>query len=97
MKKPKIARLHHYLPQFYLKGFCGNRQNLSLYCIDKEERKAFEANIKNIGAEKDFYKIDNGTEPDIYKKHLSKIEVKLSKALKKIKETSSLQGAMWKK
>lgn len=53
------ARLHHYIPQCYLKGFTHtqNRQ-AKLFVLDAIKKKSFETIARNIGAERDFNKLE---------------------------------------
>ena len=53
------ARNHHYVPQFYLKGFSDpNLQNEQLHVIDKVDRRHFVTNPRNIASQRDFNRIN---------------------------------------
>ncbi len=61
-----IPRRHHYIPQYYLKGFCVSDLN-QLWIYDKSAGKItpFRTGIVNAAVEKDFYKLNiNDTEED---------------------------------
>ena len=47
----------HYVPQFYLKNFSKNKNNIN--CLDKIQLKTYSSNIKNIAQEKKFYETSN--------------------------------------
>jgi len=63
----KSSRHHHYLSQFYLKGFTDGRSKKSkLTVIDAVTRKKFESNPRNVGGVRDFNRIEaDGVEPDV--------------------------------
>jgi hypothetical protein len=52
MSEPK---LHHYVPQFYLRRFADQSERLWIY--DKEEDRSFPTDSNNIAAEKQFYRL----------------------------------------
>lgn len=53
------ARNHHYVPQFYLKGFPDpNLQNEQLLVIDKVDRRHFVTIPRNIASQRDFNRIN---------------------------------------
>ncbi len=91
-KESKSAKLHHYIPQFYLKGFCDDQRKAQLYCVDKKARKSFISNVKNIASEKDFYKADIPNNPGIYENALAAAKAEHSKVLEQINKTSSLSN-----
>ena len=46
----------HYVPQVYLKGFANiTKKKHLLFVYNKENKKSFKCNIKNIGQENYFY------------------------------------------
>lgn len=57
--KKNIPRRHHYIPQYYLKGF-SVPENEKIWVYDKEnkQKKPFNTNVKNAAVEKDFYKLN---------------------------------------
>jgi hypothetical protein len=59
-----VPKLHHYVPQFYLKRFTG-KQGL-FWVWDKKTQKIFHANPNGIAAETHFYRVPEliGTEHD---------------------------------
>src|SRR6185437_3960879 len=74
MKEPK---LHHYVPQFYLKRFTDPRDGL-LWVWDKTSDRIFHANPINVAAEANFYTMQElaeaGHDPYTMEKQLSNVE-----------------------
>jgi hypothetical protein len=70
----KAARRHHYVPQFYQKGFADADQRLWLY--DRRTQKYCKAHPVNICCENDLYMIDPGGRRNSYieTKWLSKVD-----------------------
>ena len=52
-------RRHHYIPQFYLKGFTDPRKENCVWVYDKEEEKLFPSTPLNIAVEKDYHTMIN--------------------------------------
>lgn len=88
------ARQHHYISQFYLKGFTKGRSKKSkLTVIDFKERKRFETNPRNVGGIRDFNRIEiEGIDPNAFESMLSEFEGKAAKALKSVEETLTFDG-----
>jgi hypothetical protein len=80
VKQPR-PRKHHYLPQFYLRGF--SEKGTHLYQIEKCTGKSFGASILDTAAIRDFHKLDfNGcTDPEALEKFVSKVEGLIAPAL----------------
>lgn len=47
-------RHHHYVPQSYLKRFADREM---VYVFDTQTDQIFKTNVRNIAAERDFYRI----------------------------------------
>jgi hypothetical protein len=45
---------HHYVPRYYLRGFCQNFED-SIWVYDRQESRKFKANIRKIANERKFY------------------------------------------
>lgn len=82
------ARQHHYIPQFYLKGFAAAHQKKpKVHVFDSEKRTWLNGptNIKNIGTVRDFNRIDvAGHPPDAIEKTMSAFESEISRALNRV-------------
>lgn len=85
------ARRHHYVPQFYLKGFVADRSRSQLFVIDTDEHRTFVTSPVNVAVEHDFHTIDApGQQPDAVERKLSELEGEISGALARIVSTRSL-------
>lgn len=87
-----IARNHHYVPQFYLKGFSDpNLQNEQLHVIDKGDRRHFVTTSPNIASQRDFNRINiQGYPMDEIERQLAQIEGRVATVLKSIVENATL-------
>jgi hypothetical protein len=87
------ARRHHYVPQFYLRGFCKEPDHPRLFVIDTEKRTSFCTTPANVAVELDFHTIDSpGQPPDIVESKLAELEGEISPALTRIRVSRSLQN-----
>ncbi len=88
------ARHHHYLPQFYLKGFTKDKAKKSkLSVIDVKEKKSFETIPRNVGGIRDFNRVDiEGIDPSVVESALSQFEDQAATALKKLNENYDFSG-----
>jgi hypothetical protein len=58
------ARQHHFLPQFYLKGFAKqNGKVWQTWALDLKEKRQFQTNIKKVAKIRDFNRIDVKDQP----------------------------------
>lgn len=89
-KEAKAApRKHHFVPQFYLRGFVGKKDQL--FVIDRSSRKTFRTAPKNVAAERDFNRIDvEGMDPNAIEKALAEFEGNVAPALERVKTAKSL-------
>ena len=82
------ARGHHYLPEFYLRGFTrsGSKDD-RLVAIDLHERRRFDPRPKNVGKKRDFNRIDvDEHPPDALESQLSTVESDLAPALRRLRQ-----------
>lgn len=68
-----IAKLHHYVPQGYLRGFANERERLTALPLDRS-RQTFTALVKNVAARTHFHTIPGAEEPDGFEKILGVVE-----------------------
>lgn len=88
----KVARAHHYVPEFYLAGFTlsGSREDM-LWVFDQEQDKHWQARPKKIAHERDFYRVDiDGVEPDAVEKALAQFEGQVADVFRKIGQSREL-------
>lgn len=88
------ARNHHYLSQCYLKGFTRGRSKKSkLSVIDLKTNKHFETTTRNVGAIRDFNRIEiPNIDPNQLETNLSKFESKVSESILEIESTHKFEG-----
>ena len=87
-----ISRNHHYIPQFYLRGFldpsCSKEQ---LCVIDKIKRQHFATSPRNVGSQRDFNRVDIPGQPiDAVEKLFADIEREIARVLKYVEESATL-------
>ena len=79
------TRNHHFISQFYLRGFTksgGSKEKL--YVFDKIQNKFFIASPRNIGSKRDFNRISFEGKENYLEEELSKMEHSISLSFKKI-------------
>jgi hypothetical protein len=87
--KSAEAKLQHYVPQYYLRGFIDAKEHL--YVVDRPRKKFFRVPTKKVGGELYFNLINiGGTDPFAVEKALSELEDIVAPALKRIKTAKSL-------
>jgi hypothetical protein len=87
-------RIHHYIPQCYLKGFSvGGSKKSKLVVFDYEKRKRFETVPRNICAQRDYNRINvEGQDPGAIEKKYAEIESEIARSLKNLNEGASFEG-----
>ena len=87
-----ISRNHHYIPQFYLKGFLDPSHSKEQICVIKKIKKeSFVTNPRNVGSKRDFNRVDILGEPiDVVEKLLAEIEGEIARVLKYTKVSTIL-------
>jgi hypothetical protein len=90
-----VARRHHYVPQFYLKGFAVERKKThQLFVFDCKSRKSFSTATENVAVEKDFNRVEiKGHPPDAIETAMSGFEAEASPALERIIAAQSIRDA----
>jgi len=88
----KTARKHHYIPQCYLRGFTnGGGKKSKLRVLDAKTRSSFETGTHNVGARRDFLKVDiEGLPPDAHESEMSAFEGDLARRLRSIEAKNSI-------
>jgi hypothetical protein len=76
-------RKHHYLPQFYLRGFPANGQ--SVLQIEKQTLRKYMCSIKDAAAIRDYHELDDPSYEDTnaLEKSLAAIESDLATAIRR--------------
>lgn len=80
------ARNHHFVPQFYLKGFAKPRSKAGkLFVCDLKEGRRFQTKPRNVAARRDFNRLEGAHfDPNIVESQLGAIEGELDQAFRRI-------------
>jgi hypothetical protein len=75
-------RKHHYLSQFYLRGFSVDGR--SVYQIEKRRGRAYLSSIRDTAAIRDYHELDysDADDPNVVEKELARVETMLAEGLK---------------
>jgi hypothetical protein len=86
-----VARKHHYVPQSYLTGFTeSGTKDSEFHVLDVETGHAFKTAPLNVGARRDFNRVDvDGHPPDAIEKVLAPIEGNAAAAIRKVIATQA--------
>ncbi|MFH1235431.1 MAG: DUF4238 domain-containing protein [Parcubacteria group bacterium] len=92
--KGKSSRHHHYLSQFYLKGFTRGRSKKSkLTVVNLKTQNKFETIPRNVGGVRDFNRIElEDADPEVLEQELATFEGKVATAIKAIEAQSKFDG-----
>lgn len=71
--KGNTAKLHHYVPQAYLRGFTTEKGRITVVPLDRS-RKSFTSSVKDVAAQTHFHAVEGLEEPDEFEKALSGVE-----------------------
>ena len=87
-----IARNHHYVPQFYLKGFLDpNLQGEPLHVVDKINRRHFVSTPRRVAWKRDFNRVNIPGQPiDEVEKLFAEIDGEVNRVLKEVVENATL-------
>ena len=87
--KSAEAKIQHYVPQYYLRGFIDAKEQL--YVVDRSRAKFFRVPTKKVGGELYFNLINvGGIDPFAVEKALSELEGIVAPALERVKTAKSL-------
>jgi len=79
-----VSKRHHYLPQFYLKQWANDDNQVWAYYKDKEP---IQINVRRIGCENHLYSINKN---DYLEQWLAQIDGDLSTVIEEVKNSSSI-------
>ena len=87
--KSAEPKMQHYVPQFYLRGFVGTKDQL--FVVDRRNKKVFRTGPGNVAGETHFNRIEvKAMAPNAVEKVLSEFESEAGPALERIKAAKSL-------
>ena len=83
---PGGARNHHFVPQYYLKGFATPRSKDGwLSVFDLKEQKSFKTRPRNVAARRDYHRVDiDGVDPNIVETQLATLDDQADKAFRRV-------------
>lgn len=88
-------RIHHYIPQSYLRSFGWKRGEKQWYihAYNLRELRHFQPNIKGVCAERDFMRVDlEGHDPYKLEAEMGKFETKAREAILRVAESHNFDG-----
>lgn len=83
---------HHFIPQFYLRGFsdAADKRKAQVFVFDQSTRKSFRTLVRNIGARRNFFRIDaEGFDPNHVENGMAEIEGEIAPRLAEVIEMKS--------
>jgi hypothetical protein len=82
------TRNHHYVSQFYLKGFSKNGgTKAKLFVYDKKQRKYFQSNPRNIASKRDFNRISTKGKENYIEDHQATMEARFASIFRNLTES----------
>jgi hypothetical protein len=88
-----VARRHHYIPKFYLKGVAvARKKSHQLIVFDKGSWTTFLAATDKVAVEMDFNRVEiEGHPPDVVEKAMAEFETEAAAALERIVAAKSIR------
>jgi Protein of unknown function (DUF4238) len=87
--KGAAARKHHYVPQFYLRGFVGEKQMLLVF--DRDTEQPYRSKPHGVAAQRDFNRVEvEGMDANAVEKLLSEFEGETAPHLDKVIANQSI-------
>lgn len=82
---------HHYIPQFYLRGFsAGVGRQAQVFVFDSDTKKCFTTLVRNIGSKRHFNRVEaEGVSPDHIEEAMAEIEAKIAPHLQQVIEAKA--------
>jgi Protein of unknown function (DUF4238) len=88
------ARIHHYVPKLYLRGFCCDGKRRKVHVLDGIAKRAFVTNVDNVAAERDFNRVELGGIPaDKLEVGFNAFETEVAAAIERTVERSTFRNA----
>jgi hypothetical protein len=85
------ATNHHFLPQCYLKGFVVDPTKPRLFVVDRQERRSFVTNPRNVASKRNFNRVElEGHAPDAIENIMAQLESDVAPALLRVNAAASL-------
>lgn len=98
---PEIGRLlatkanHHYIPQFYLRGFSASAgRQARVFTFDNETKKSFTTLVRNVGSKRHFNRVDaSGVDPNHVEDGMAEIEAEIAPHLRQVIKAQKFPSA----
>jgi hypothetical protein len=71
--KKETSKLHHYVPQSYLRGFANEKEHLTVVRLPGDG-PSFTSGVRGVGAQTHFHRVEELEKPDAFEGVLSDIE-----------------------
>ena len=81
---------HHSVPQSLLRNFSIRGERRSVFVFDKTSLRSFPSPIVDAGAERDFYRVDLGSQELNFEQFFQRLDDRLAALLVKVVESTSL-------
>lgn len=88
MGNGNAAKLHHYVPQGYLRGFATQQDRITAVPLDRS-RAPFTTVVKNVAAQTHFHTVPGAEEPDGFERILSSVEGAAIEIVRRMERGSS--------
>ncbi len=85
-------RHHHFVPQFYLRGFAdGVGRKARIYVVDLKRQTSFRTVVRNVAGRRDFNRIEaDGADPNALERAYSDLEGAAAQAIRRVEEARSI-------
>lgn len=86
---------HHYIPQFYLRGFSeGASRQARVFVFDSDTRKSFTTLVRNIGSKRHFNRVEaQDLDPNHLEDGMAEIEAEIAPHLKQVIDARSFPSS----
>lgn len=86
---------HHYIPQFYLRGFSGGiGRHAQVFVFDSDTKKSFTTLVRNIGSRRHFNRVEaHGVGPNHIEDAMSEIEAEIAPHLQQVIEAQAFPSS----
>lgn len=82
---------HHFVPQFYLRGFAdGIGRKAKVFTFDSETKSSFTTLVRNVGSRRHFFRVEaDGFDPNAVEDAMSEIEAQFASHLSEVIEAKA--------
>ncbi|GAB5433169.1 MAG: DUF4238 domain-containing protein [Epibacterium sp.] len=82
---------HHFIPQFYLRGFAdGVGRKARVFTFDSDTKSIFKTLVRNVGSRRHFFRVEaDGVDPNYVEDAMAEIECEIASHLAEVIEAKS--------